>query len=302
MDLRKLRHAVALARHLNFTRAADALNLTQSALSRSIQSLEDECQLRLFDRNRNAVAITAAGQEFIRHAQMLLRKEAEMMEMIDHVVRGDGGSVTLGMAPLAARTLLAPLMIEMIDKPGFHATVTLGSPKKLLPMLLDESIHICVMTGRRMSSHALFASIPLARFPIAVVVRTDHPLTRLEAVTAADVDRYPILHTRSSEQDDEDVTFTSDDTLKPPLLAIEDYYVLMEIASNSDAVWVTSPISAREWITTGILTAIPIAWLAQEPHADMTAYYLKNRTMSPTARRVLDRLVDLGREIIGPAS
>jgi DNA-binding transcriptional LysR family regulator len=41
MDLRKLRHAVALARHLDFTRAAEALNLTQSALSRSIQALED---------------------------------------------------------------------------------------------------------------------------------------------------------------------------------------------------------------------------------------------------------------------
>lgn len=299
MDLRKLRHAVALARHLNFTRAADALNLTQSALSRSIQALEDECQLRLFDRNRNIVAITAAGREFIRHAQILLRKEAELMEMVNHAARGDGGSVALGMAPLAARTLLAPLMIEMIDKPGFHATVTLGSPKKLMPLLLDESIHICICTFRELPTHSLFASIPLARFPIAIVVRADHPLTALESVTPADLDRYPLLRTRSSEQDEDDLAAGGEELVRQPLLAIEDYDVLMKIASNSDAVWMTSPVSAREWIQSGVLTQIPISWLPEQPYGQMMAYHLKNRTMSPTSQRILDRLVDLSTQIIG---
>src|SRR5579862_6863379 len=72
MELRKLRHAAILSKHLNFTKAANALNITQSALSRSIQSLEDECQLRLFDRNRNVVNVTAAGRDFLQLAQGLL--------------------------------------------------------------------------------------------------------------------------------------------------------------------------------------------------------------------------------------
>jgi DNA-binding transcriptional LysR family regulator len=301
MDLRKLRHAVALARHLNFTKAADALNLTQSALSRSIQALEDECQLRLFDRNRNVVAITAAGRELVRHAQGLLRKEAELKEMVSHVARGDGGSVALGMAPLASRTLLAPLMSEMIANPGFHATVTIGAPKKLLPMLLDESAHICVCTGRELLPQALFASVPLARFPISVVVRAGHPLTRLTSVTPSDLDQYPLLRTRSFEMDDDDDPATLDEGLqKMPVLAIEDYDVLMQITSTSDAVWVTSPISAREWILNGTLSQIPISWLSETPYAHMTAYYLKNRTLSPTAQRILARLVALSKEIIQP--
>jgi DNA-binding transcriptional LysR family regulator len=300
MDLRKLRHAVALARHLNFTKAADALNLTQSALSRSIQALEDECQLRLFDRNRNAVAITAAGRELIHHAQGLLRKEAELKEMVSHAARGDGGSVALGMAPLASRTLLAPLMSEMIANPGFHATVTIGAPQKLLPMLLDESAHICVCTGRDLPPQAPFASVPLARFPISVVVRAGHPLTRLASITPSDLDQYPLLRTRSFEMDD-DGPATSDEGLqKMPVLAIEDYDVLMQITSNSDAVWVTSPISAREGILNGTLSQIPISWLSETPYAHMTAYYLKNRTLSPTAQRILARLVTLSGEIIQP--
>jgi DNA-binding transcriptional LysR family regulator len=299
MDLRKLRHAVALARYLNFTRAAAALNLTQSALSRSIQALEDECQLRLFDRSRNLVAITAAGREFIRHAQILLRKEAEMQEMVSAAVRGDGGSVALGMAPLAARTLLAPVMIEMIGKPGFHATVTMGSPKKLLPMVLDESLHLCVCTYRDLPAHSALASVPLARFPIAVVVRADHPLTRLTSVRATDLDDFPLLRTRSADQDEDDPAPADEGLTRRPLLAIEDYDVLMKITSSSDAVWVTSPDSAREWIERGVLAQIPISWLPEKPYGQMTAYHLRNRTLSPTAQRILDRLVELSRSVLG---
>ncbi len=301
MDLRKLRHAVTLAHHLNFTRAASRLNLTQSALSRSIQALEDECQLRLFDRNRNIVAITAAGREFVRHAEMLLRKEAELLDMVSHAARGDGGSVTLGMAPLAARTLLAPLMTEMIARPGFQATVTLGAPAKLMPMLLDESIHVCVCTERHVSGHTMFVGVPLARFPIALVVRADHPLTRLARVAPSDLDKYPLLRTRSLDMNDYDPAAADEGLHKAPVLAIEDYDVLMKITSGSDAVWVTSPLSAREGITDARLSAIPITWLPETPHARMTAYYLKGRTLSPTSRRMLDRLVSLSEEIIQPA-
>jgi DNA-binding transcriptional LysR family regulator len=302
MDSRKLRHVVALARHLNFTKAAEALNLTQSALSRSIQAIEDECQLRLFDRNRKAVAITAAGREFVRHAAIVLRKETELMEMVSHAARGDGGSIALGMAPLAARTLLGPLVTEMIDKPGFHATVTVGAPKKLLPMLLDESVHICICTGRALAPHPLYASIPLARLRISVVERTDHPLTQLDRVTPTDLDPYPLLRTRSFEMDDDEPSASDTSLLRVPVLAIEDYDVLMKITRSSDAVWVTSPIAAREWIADGTLAQIPIAWVSETPHAQMTAYYLKNRTLSPTAGRILERVIALSREIFDPSS
>lgn len=300
MELRKLRHAVTLARHLHFTKAADALNLTQSALSRSIQALEDECQLRLFDRNRNMVAITAVGKEFVRQAQILLRQETELMELVSNTSRGEGGSVALGMAPLASRTLLAPLMTEMIANPGFHATVTIGTPRKLLPMLLDESVQICVCTGVDLTAHSLLDSVPLAQFPITVVVRADHPLTRLTNISPKDLDRYPLLRSRPNEMDEDDSSPVIGEPDKRPALAIEDYDVLMKITSESDAIWVTSPLSASEWIANGVLVQIPITWLSERPHAYMAAYYLKSRTLSPTAGRILKRLVSLSKEIIEP--
>jgi len=61
LDLRQLRHVLALDRHRNFGRAAEAIGLTQPALSRSLQALEDEIGARLFDRDRSRVEPTAVG-------------------------------------------------------------------------------------------------------------------------------------------------------------------------------------------------------------------------------------------------
>jgi len=61
MDLRKLRHVLALHEEGSFVKAAARVNLTQSALSRSIQTLESSLELTLFDRTREGVVATTAG-------------------------------------------------------------------------------------------------------------------------------------------------------------------------------------------------------------------------------------------------
>jgi DNA-binding transcriptional LysR family regulator len=168
-------------------------------------------------------------------------------------------------------------------------------------MLLDESAHICVCTGRDLSSHPMLVSLPLARFPISLIVRSGHPLKQLARVMPADLEQYPLLRTRSFEMDDDDPTSSNLGLQKIPVLAIEDYDILMKITSSSDAVWVASPISAEEGIMNGTLTQISIPWHPETPYAQMTAYHLKGRTLSPIAQRILERLVSLSREIIGPS-
>jgi len=68
-DLRLLRHARALAEEGSFARAARTLHLTQPALSRSIQELERRTGIRLFDRNKGRVDLTALGEVFLAHAR-----------------------------------------------------------------------------------------------------------------------------------------------------------------------------------------------------------------------------------------
>jgi DNA-binding transcriptional LysR family regulator len=297
MKLQKLRHAVVLARVMNFTKAADALNISQSALSRSIQALEDECQQRLFDRNRNKVAITQFGRDFVRQAETLLRNEADLVSMVEHAARGEGGRIAIGMAPLAARTLLAPLMIEMIGERRLQAEVTIDVPKRMLSMVLDESIDLCVCTGQSMPSNSPFLAIRLARFPIAFIVRKGHPLTQRDKLNPEDVEAYPILRTRPQDYTEGATDIQGVTSATPPTVTVEDYDVLMQIIAESDAVWTTSPAAARERIIAGSLVQLPISWLPETPYLDMTAYVLAGRTPSSIAQRVMTRLVSLSGEL-----
>ncbi|MDE2303580.1 MAG: LysR family transcriptional regulator [Sphingomonadales bacterium] len=293
MDSRKLRHAVALARFLNFTKAAESLGLTQSALTRSIQSLEQDYRVRLFDRNRNMVAVTVVGRDFLRHAEKLLRDEAELASMASMAARGESGRIALGMAPLAARTLLAPLMAEMIDKPGFSANVTTGAPNRLLPLLVDEKAEICVCTGHTAPANVPYTGILLAKFPVGIVVRKHHPITAKARLTPEDLAPFPLLLTRASDTDDGAGAIVHLVPSRQPALSVEDYDVLTKVTADSDGIWISSPMSAREGIASGILAYRPIDWLGETVEISMTAYVLKHRSLSPLAQNVLDRLIAL---------
>ena len=72
MELRQLRHFLALAEEIHFGRAADRLCISQPALSASIQKLEDDFQVRLFERDNKSVRITLPGELMLGHARELL--------------------------------------------------------------------------------------------------------------------------------------------------------------------------------------------------------------------------------------
>jgi len=295
MDSGKLRRAVVLAQYLNFTRAADALNITQSALSRSIQSLEAECQLRLFDRNRSSVAVTAVGREFLRRAQSMLRSEAELRAMIESSARGAGGTIALGLSPLLSGTILAPLVAAFLDQPDFHARVTIDAPRELLAMVSDETLELCVCRRMTRGGLALFVETPVARVGMAMVVRPDHPLLQLREVSPSHVLAFPRVQSRPAEDQYGDPGgFWAG---AEPNVTIEDYRALRQIAETTDAVWVTTRLAARDALSSGKLVCVPDSRLPNLPTLDLAAYYLSRRTLSPLAERLLDRLIILGREV-----
>jgi len=101
--IRHLPYFVVVAQEEHFHRAAERLNMTQSALSRRIQGLEEELGIALFDRTMRGVKLTPAGRAFHEHAQRVLADIDQAVERIQAVARGEEGMLRIALNEGAAR-------------------------------------------------------------------------------------------------------------------------------------------------------------------------------------------------------
>jgi DNA-binding transcriptional LysR family regulator len=184
LDLRLLRHFVAVAEELHFTRAAARLHLAQQALSRDVGRLERQLGVRLFTRTTRRVALTADGERLLARARELLALHDQTLQelgghgrplLVDLLAEGHTPARVLR----AARER-AP-RIELI--PRFH-----GGFGAALDLLLARRIDVAF--GRSEGLGRPFPAQQLTRRlvrlePLALLLAEEHPLTALDAVPLA---------------------------------------------------------------------------------------------------------------------
>lgn len=112
IDLRQLRHFVAVAEELHFGRAASRLHMTQPPLSQSIQTLEAALGCELFQRTRRSVQLSSAGQALLPEAQRLLTQAAALPELVRRAAEGESGKLSLSFISTADYSILPSLLRE----------------------------------------------------------------------------------------------------------------------------------------------------------------------------------------------
>jgi DNA-binding transcriptional LysR family regulator len=111
VDLVHLRYAVAAADHGSFRRAAEALLLRQSKLSRSVRQLEERIEMIVFERSSGGVRATQAGRDFLRMVRSILERMGTLMASAYSTCRGEAGRLAIGFyTSLSASNLGAPLI------------------------------------------------------------------------------------------------------------------------------------------------------------------------------------------------
>ena len=282
IDLRTCRHVVALARLLSYTKAARELCITQSALSRSIQAIEKHAGVKLFDRDRSGVHVTAVGRDFVKRATLLLRDAEDVERMLQRGASAEVGEVAFGLGPLAAQALLPSVLPEMFAaKPELRTNVMVRNVDALLPALLQEEIELVVTIEHAMMKAAPLKSQFLGWFPLSLIVRTGHPLLNgshthqqcnfplLSPGHFSSIDRWPASLRRY---------------LSGPLHVIEDYGVASRITELSDAIWLSSTFAAMFEIRSGRLAEIEPPKNQKSFRFKMMMYSLDRRSLSPAAR------------------
>lgn len=177
MELHQLRYFVATAEELSVTAAARRVHLSQPALSRQIQSLEEELGVALFDRVRKRLVLTEAGRWFLDRARQLLC-DAETSAQQVREQFGDGKrTIRLGFLTIFLDDLVAPA-VRALRKSSPRTAVALFelSPQAQLDRLRNDELDLALLGNVGEEDRARFQIRPLMRNPMAAVLPEDHRL------------------------------------------------------------------------------------------------------------------------------
>ncbi len=191
MELAQLEAFIQVAHHRSFSRAAEALFLTQPSVTARIQSLEREIGERLFERTGRSVTLTDAGIAFMPHAQRALTAVLEGTDAIEAVRHGDVGSLRIGASSSIATYLLPGILKKFRQvRPRIHVYLSTGQTEDIIEGMLSGETHIAIT---RLAQHPEVESIHLCNDDLTLVVAPGHPFSRKRSVTIAEAGREPFL-------------------------------------------------------------------------------------------------------------
>jgi LysR family hydrogen peroxide-inducible transcriptional activator len=186
MTLTELKYIVAVAREKHFGKAAEACFVSQPTLSVAIKKLEDELEIKLFERSANEVSVTPLGEEIVRQAQSVLEQAAAIKEIAKRGKDPLAGALKLGVIYTIGPYLLPDLVRQAIARtPQMPLMLQENFTVKLLEMLRTGEIDCAIMAEPFPDTGLALA--PLYDEPFLAVVPTAHPFAGRKTITAQEL-------------------------------------------------------------------------------------------------------------------
>lgn len=184
--MRHLRYAVAADHHRSFRRAAEALGVKQSTLSRCIRQMEDRLGVVVFERSSGGVRLTAAGADILRTSRHLVEGLDHMMATAKAAGRGEAGRLAIGFyTSLSAGNLRASLMEQARRFPAVDIRTVEGARTSLFAGLERGTLDAVIVTGEPTSRERKAMALWSER--IMVALPEGHPLAANEIVYWTDL-------------------------------------------------------------------------------------------------------------------
>lgn len=298
-QIRHFHHALALAEHRNFHRAAEAVGLTQPALTQSINAIEAEYGVQLFQRSKRDVQPTVFGSVFLSAARETLSRLSHLDREMALLANLQTGHLIIGCDTLVSEAVIGPVLVKMMKAhPKLRFSVRVGAWNDVLDRLISGDIDFYVGSPSKQSDPR-FNEMVLQMPSMVMVCRTGHPLAAKEVATVQDCLDYPIAGARQPAWYHEwlkralgaekpvDHTFA---------VEADDYGVIRWIVRNTDALAGALPVFVASDVEKGLLQILNVAGLDFPlPTSIITR---ADRPLSVIARATIDEILT---EIAGGA-
>lgn len=195
VDLVHLRYAVAAADHGSFRRAAEAMLLRQSTLSRCIRQLEERIEMIVFERSSGGVRATQTGRDFLRMARSILEQMDMLVTSAHSAGRGEAGRLAIGFyTSLSVGNLRATLVAYAQRFPQIEVGLIERSRTRLTTALCNGTIDVAIVTGETPLLDSRIMSLWSER--IVVALPEGHRLAKGETIHWSDLKGETLLLSR----------------------------------------------------------------------------------------------------------
>lgn len=287
MNLRKFAHFLAVVENRSFRKAAEAVHLSQPALSRSLKSLEDELGIPLLDRAYGHLVPTAYSQPIIDHIRRMTAEDRALKDSVRRIKGLEEGEIRIGFGPFTAATVLPSVMRDMVSRyPKLRLRIEIANSGLLLELLKQDRLDLVVGDSRYSADLEEITVIRMSKQQIAFAVNRDHELARSrKKLTLAD------LRSRA----------TGSPTLPPelmrsfkehgltdfPTLTCDDMRVLVGLAENTQLIVMVPRLAVAELAGHDTLAALRVS-MPFECYGYPCVMHARGRTLGPAATLVIE--------------
>lgn len=290
MTLLQLQYFQTLARVLHYTRAAEALHISQPSLSYSISELEKELNVKLFQKENRKISLTVYGEQFLPYVEKSLSLLDEGAAVLEQMAGNRPQIVQLGYFHSISASLI-PALVEGFYRSEENRDIrfqfTEGPSFDIFNQVKEGTLDMAFSMHRDDWAE----SVTIMRQPLYLAVPSDHPLANRHSVTFEDFarEKQVMLDKPSSLRTQMDRIFAQRDVIPNVVFEVRECNAALQYVGLKFGVSVLPQVPAMD---TEKVSIIPISDQDKEFVRTVYLSWSRSRPMSPTAQKVRDFIVE----------
>lgn len=317
---RRLQHLLTVVEHAHFGRAAQSLNISQPALTKSLQALEAELGVTLLDRKRSAIALTAFGKLVVQRSKTWLTAEEDLRREIAMLAGNEIGSLRVALGPYPSTTSGFSSAARLLAQhPTIRITIREAGWRDVASLVNAQTVDLGIAEISMLEGHEHFATERVGQHQGYLFCRKGHPLLDKGPVTLWQLLEFPWVSPRmpyrvSSMLPKALGAAGSLDPMNGDFVPAIEVDVPLQVANfliHSDAVAPATLTTMEQRLRAGEVAVLPVTGLPLRTNYGFI--YLKNRSLPPAAlaymqevraveAEVLEHEADLARRLIREAT